>query len=80
MQTLGNRVLLSVEKVITKNPDGSENLDIKKIGKVVLSDNEQLKKGDEVYFNPFGGIKVDHLETKKALFLVTDFEDIFLKL
>ena len=52
MQVLGNRVLLKVEKLYTKDDEGNEKMDISREGKVMNSGVEEIKKGDIVYYLP----------------------------
>lgn len=80
MKVLGNRVLLKVEKIYTKDEEGNEKMDISREGKVVQSGNEEIKKGDTVYYLPFGGVQIDSLSTKKHMVLCVDADDVFMVL
>ena len=80
MQVLGNRVLLKVEKLYTKDDEGNEKMDISREAKVVNSNVEEIQKGDTVYYLPYGGVEVDKMSTKKFMFLCVDADDVFMVL
>lgn len=81
MKAIGNRVILKVKKIQKVNPENGEKYwDFDRKGKVVQSGNKEIKKGDEVYYNPFGSVNLEELETKNALVMCVDFEDIYVKL
>lgn len=77
MKPTKNRVILKVEKLIKKNPDGQEVTDISREGKVVESADPEFKKGMVVYYNPYGGIEMEYLTTKKHIVLIIDSDDIY---
>lgn len=77
MQVIGNRVLVKAENIYKKE-DGKELwAGLKPKGKVVVSNCEELKKGDSVYFTPFSGVEISELSTKKERALVVDIEDVY---
>lgn len=76
MKVLGNRVLLSVPIVKRKMDDGTEKEDLSREATVLASAGE-MKKGDVVYYNPYGGVEIESKRTKKALTLVVDMEDVY---
>jgi len=80
MQVLGNRVLLKVEKLYTKDDEGNEKMDISREGKVMNSGVEEIKKGDIVYYLPYGGVEVDKMSNKKFMYLCVDADDVFMVL
>ena len=79
MKALGNRVLLQVAIVKRKMEDGTEKDDIGREG-VVLQASGELKKGDVVYYNPFGAVEIESKRTKKGLVLCVDMEDVYVLL
>lgn len=79
MKALGDRVLLQVAIIKRKQEDGTEKDDIAREG-VVMQNAGELKKGDVVYYNPFGCVEIESKRTKKALVLCVDMEDIYVLL
>lgn len=79
MKALGDRVLLQVAIIKRKQEDGTEKDDIARDG-VVMQNAGELKKGDVVYYNPFGCVEIETKRTKKALVLCVDMEDIYVLL
>lgn len=79
MQALGNRVLLQVAIVKRKQEDGKEVDDISREGTVLQSSGD-LKKGDTVYYNPYGAVEIETKRTKKSLVLCVDLEDVYVRL
>ena len=79
MKALGNRVLLQVNIVKKKQADGTEKEDISREG-VVLQSSGELKKGDKVYYNPYGCVEIESKRTKKNLTLCVDLEDVYVLL
>lgn len=79
MKVLGKRALLQVNIVKRKQADGTEKEDISREG-VVLQANGELKKGDRVYYNPYGCVEIETKRTKKALVLCVDLEDVYVVL
>lgn len=75
MKPIGNRVLLQVNiiKVGEEERPSQE-------AKVLDSSLDGVKKGDTVFFNPYGAVSIDSKKTKKHMFLVVDEEDIYAKL
>lgn len=79
MKVLGDRVLLQVAIIKRKQEDGTEKEDISREG-VVLQGNDEMNKGDIVYYNPFGCVEIETKRTKKALVLCVDSEDVYVVL
>jgi len=93
MKALGNRVLLQVSIIKRKieQPDGTtkEMEDISREGSVFMDTNSltsgngqeySLKKGDKVYYNPYGCVEIEVKSSKKAKVLCVDAEDVYAKL
>lgn len=85
MKPLGNRVLLQVNIIKRKieQPDGTikEMDDISREGTVLMNSSElDLKKGDLVYYNPYGCVEIESKSSKKAKVLCIDAEDVYVKL
>lgn len=82
MKVLGNRVLLQVDIIKRKNQDGTEVDDISREGLVIAVGDitTDLKKGDKVYYNPFGMVEIESKRTKKSLFLCVDADDVYIRL
>lgn len=75
---LGDNVLLQVENIYEK-VDGKEVLkDFSREGKVLQSNVEDVKKGDKVYYLPFGGVQIDTMCTKKHRILCIPAEDVIM--
>lgn len=72
----GNRVLLQVPIIIVKNGT-EEREEPSQEGKVMASNVEGVKKGQTVFFNPYGAVSVNSLKTKKAIVLIVDAEDVY---
>lgn len=77
MRVLGNRALVKAENIFEKEAGKEVWKGIKPKGKVLISNVEGLKKGDDVYFTPFSGVEIAELSDKKYRALVVDAEDIY---
>lgn len=75
MNVVGNRVLLKVAIIMNGDQQAPSQE-----GKVIDSRMDGIKKGDTVFYNPYGAVSINSLTTKKHLFLVVDGEDIYAKL
>lgn len=72
-------MLLQVAIIKRKQEDGTEKDDIAREG-IVLQNSGELKKGDTVYYNPFGCVEIETKRTKKTLVLCVDLEDVYVLL
>lgn len=77
MRPYGKRVILKVDLIMVEEPDGSKQEKPSPEGKVLMSNNKDIKKGDIVFFNYFGAISIESKKTKKSITLVVDEDDIF---
>jgi hypothetical protein len=74
---VGQRVLVRAENIYEKE-DGKEMWKgVKPSGKVLVSNVEEVKKGDTVYFTPFSGVEIADMSDKKYRVLVLDIEDVY---
>lgn len=80
MKQLGDRTILKVQKIYTKQKDGIETMDISREGAVLTTNHPELKKGDKVYYNPRGCVNIEVEDTKKFMTLVVDNDDLYCKL
>jgi len=64
------------DKKVMVDENGREMYDFKREALVMQSNMEGVKKGDVVYFNPYGAVKIDSQETKKVLVLVVDAREV----
>ena len=74
---VGQRILVRAENIYEKE-DGKEMWKgVKPSGKVIVSNVEEVKKGDTVYFTPFSGVEIADMSDKKYRVLVLDIEDVY---
>jgi hypothetical protein len=77
MKQLGERTIIKVQKIYTKQKDGVETMDVSREGKVLETSHPELKKGDIVYYNPRGCVNIEAKDTKKEMVLVVDNDDLY---
>lgn len=77
MKPFGKRVILKVDIINKKQPNGTELEEPSQEAKVIVSNNPEIKKGSKVMFNYYGAISIDALKTRKNVVLVVDEEDIY---
>lgn len=77
MKPYKNRVILKVDVVQEKQPDGTKLDKPSQEATVVVSNTPDLKRGAKVMFNYYGAISIDSKKTKKNLTLVVDECDIY---
>lgn len=74
---VGDRVTLKVPVVTKKDAEGNEFTDVSREAKVLDSNNDTIKKGMTVYYNPRGCINVDIASTNKYVILIVEACDIY---
>lgn len=77
MKPLGERTIIKVQKIYTKQKDGIETMDISREAVVLFTNHPELKKGDKVYYNPRGCVNIEMKDTKKEMVLVVDNDDLY---
>lgn len=68
---------MKVDLITKKNEQGTEFTDLSREAKVLESNNEFIKKGSMVYYNPRGCVSVEALSTKKNITLIVEACDIY---
>ena len=86
MQVINKGIIFKTECIYEKEvvEPGKKAVEVykgfKNEGTVVDSNMEEVKKGDTVQVNPWGGSEVTSLATKKHKFLVIEARDVLVKL
>jgi co-chaperonin GroES (HSP10) len=86
MEVINEGIVFRTECIYAKEviEEGKKPVEVykgfKNEGIVVSSSVENLKKGDKVLVNPWGGSEIASLGTKKHKFLVIEKRDILVKL
>lgn len=82
MKLLTKGVLLQVENIYEKEKIDGKTQEVYKgfepIGKVILSNVEGVKKGDQIQVNPYGGSEIKTLGSKKHRLLVIEERDLLI--
>lgn len=77
LKPIGDRVLLKIKLVEKRNENGEKFTDLDREGKVIESNNKDIKKGSTVYYNPRGCIQIETMKTKSYVVLIIDASDVY---
>ncbi len=70
-------MLLKIKLVEKRNAQGEKFTDLDREGKVIESNNKDIKKGSTVYYNPRGCIQIETMKGKGYVVLIIDAADVY---